>query len=315
MDGKADFDMDTGIFEDFVVLCSELNFSAAASRRNMTQPAFSRRIKALEEWIGTPLFQRTSRSVIVTPAGRALLPRAGAMLRDLKQARDEALEVAGKSAKALTIASTHALSFTFVPSWMVQTVDHASFGSVSLISDSYAECEALLLRGETPFLVCHAHPTVSTRLSGQQFLSTKIGEDRLVPLSKPDEDGLPRWTVARNTNADPAPYLAYAPQSGIGRILEAEWREQDQRPHLKPTFRSHLAATLREVAKAGQGVAWVPLSLVKGDLASGALTIAGAADFEVPVEIRLFRPASRLSRQAERFWEIATERGAASFDP
>jgi len=297
--------MDTGIFEDFVVLCSELNFSAAASRRNMTQPAFSRRIKTLEEWIGTPLFQRTSRSVVLTPAGRALLPRAGSMLRDLKQAREEALEVAGKSAKSLTIASTHVLSFTFVPRWMVQTADPATFGAISLISDSYAECEALLLRGEAPFLVCHAHPTATTKLSSRHFLSTRIGEDRLVPLTQPGPGQLPRWTVSRDTPGEPTPYLAYAPQSGLGRILEAEWRKEDQRPNLKAIFHSHLAATLKEVAKEGQGIAWVPLSLAEADLAAEKLVLAGTAEFEVPVEIRLFRPATRLGRQAERFWEIA----------
>ncbi|MDS9470226.1 LysR family transcriptional regulator [Paracoccus sp. MBLB3053] len=298
--------MDTGILEDFVVLCSELNFSAAASRRNMTQPAFSRRIMALESWIGTPLFQRTSRSVTLTAAGRALLPRAGAMLRDLRQAKEEALEIAGKSAKSLIIASTHALSFTFVPHWMIQKLDHASFGSVSLISDSYAECEALLLRGGTSFLVCHAHPTATTRLSSRHVLSTRIGRDCLIPLSKPAEDGSPLWRVTRDPASQPTPYLAYAPQSGIGRILEADWQEHDRRPHLKAIFHSHLAATLREVAKEGQGVAWVPLSLAATDVASGSLVRAGDADYEVPVEVRLFRPASRLSRQAELFWEIAS---------
>lgn len=303
--------MDTGILEDFVVLCHEMNFSAAANRRNITQPAFSRRIKALEDWVGTPLFIRTSRSVAITTAGRAFLPRVSAYLRDLKHARDEVLEVAGKSAKALTIASTHALSFTVVPRWIMQAVNHASFGPISLISDSYAECEALLLRGDTPFLICHAHPSSVTRLQSRLFLSTGIGEDRLVPLSQP-VPGLPqrpRWTVTRDPGAEPVPYLAYAPQSGIGRIMEAEWRQQDRRPMLKAVFQSHLAAALKEVAKEGQGVAWVPASLADSDLANGQLAIAGSPDFEIPLQIRLFRPASKLSQQAERFWDIASKAG------
>lgn len=297
--------MDISIFEDFVVLSSELNFSAAASRRNMTQPAFSRRIKVLEDWIGTPLFTRTSRSVALTPAGRALLPRASAVMRDLKQARDEAMEVAGKSIKALTIASTHALSFTFVPHWMITTVNHADFGAINLLSDSYAECEALLLRGETPFLVCHAHPTATTRLSSQNFMSTRIGSDKLVPVARSTNSEGPEWSISERSGSEPVPYLAYAPQSGIGRILEAEWEQRDQRPRLKTVFHSHLAATLREVAKEGQGIAWVPKSLVAADLTSGALTQVSGPEHEVPVDISLFRPTTRLNRQAERFWEIA----------
>ncbi|QQV78036.1 LysR family transcriptional regulator [Sphingomonas aliaeris] len=45
--------------EDFLMLADERNFSRAAEQRNVTQPAFGRRIRSLEQWVGTPLFIRT----------------------------------------------------------------------------------------------------------------------------------------------------------------------------------------------------------------------------------------------------------------
>lgn len=45
--------MDLGLLEDFLELARELNFSRAAEKRNTTQPAFSRRIRALEEAVET----------------------------------------------------------------------------------------------------------------------------------------------------------------------------------------------------------------------------------------------------------------------
>lgn len=45
-------------FEDCAALADTLHFSRAAELRHVTQPAFSRRIQALEEWVGTPLFTR-----------------------------------------------------------------------------------------------------------------------------------------------------------------------------------------------------------------------------------------------------------------
>jgi DNA-binding transcriptional LysR family regulator len=45
-------------FEDFMALASTGNFSRAAEERHMTQPAFSRRIRALEEWLGVVLIDR-----------------------------------------------------------------------------------------------------------------------------------------------------------------------------------------------------------------------------------------------------------------
>ncbi|HWU74121.1 MAG TPA: LysR family transcriptional regulator, partial [Sphingomonas sp.] len=51
--------MELAWLEDFIALSETGNFSRAAELRHVTQPAFSRRIRALEDWVGTPLFERT----------------------------------------------------------------------------------------------------------------------------------------------------------------------------------------------------------------------------------------------------------------
>lgn len=294
--------MDIGSIEDFLTLCEELSFSQAAARRNMTQPAFSRRVRAFEDWVGTPLFTRTSRHVALTPAGQAFRPRAAAMIRDLRRARDEALEVAGKTVSPLTIAATQALSFTFVPGWLLQQVAAPSLGPVNLISGNFEECEALLFRGETPFLICHSGQSLPPRLIGRHFRSLRIGTDRLIPLSRPDTDGQPLWRLDAGSD-HPVPYLAYGPQSGLGRILAAHWQAQGSRPRVQTKVQSPLAATLHQMAMAGQGIAWVPQSLAQADIDAGRLVRAGDAGDEIEVAILLIRPASRLGRDAERFWD------------
>ena len=55
--------------EDFVALASTGNFSRAAEERHMTQPAFSRRIRALEEWLGVVLIDRATHPAVLTEAG------------------------------------------------------------------------------------------------------------------------------------------------------------------------------------------------------------------------------------------------------
>ena len=52
--------MDQKLLEDFLSLYRHKSFSHAAQERNVTQPAFSRRIRALEEWLGVVLFDRTA---------------------------------------------------------------------------------------------------------------------------------------------------------------------------------------------------------------------------------------------------------------
>lgn len=68
------------VLTSFLVLADELNFTRAARRLNMTQPPLSLQIKQLEAQVGAQLFERTKRSVRLTPAGQVLRAEAGKLL-------------------------------------------------------------------------------------------------------------------------------------------------------------------------------------------------------------------------------------------
>ena len=68
--------MDQKLLEDFLSLYRHKSFSHAAQERNVTQPAFSRRIRALEEWLGVVLFDRTALPIRLTAQGEQFLPVA-----------------------------------------------------------------------------------------------------------------------------------------------------------------------------------------------------------------------------------------------
>jgi DNA-binding transcriptional LysR family regulator len=101
------------------------------------------------------------------------------------------------------------------------------------------------------------------------------------------------------------PLLAYGPGSGLGRVVAAAAPEIRR----APAFTSHLAAALRSLVRDGRGIAWLPESLVAGDLAAGTLVTVGAEP--LPLEIVVIRPAGPLARAAEALWSQVTKAAPA----
>jgi DNA-binding transcriptional LysR family regulator len=291
--------METVWLEDFLAVLDEGGFSRAAERRAVSQPAFSRRIRSLEDWVGTALFDRSTHSVQLTPAGERFRPAAEEMVRRLQAGRDAALVAAQAATETLRFAATHALSLTFFPAWLrsleAAAPPTAAAMTVQLTADTMVACERLMVEGRAQFLLYHDHPAAAWRLAGDTFRSIPLGHDLLLPVTAPGLAGTE------------LPILAYTVESGMGRILAAAWREAGRAAPAEPAFSSHLAGVLAAMARDGRGLAWLPLSLVADDLAAGRLVRAGAD--EVPMEIRLFRPKARQSPAAEAFWDRAAALG------
>jgi len=295
--------MELNWLEDFLALIDSGNFSRAAEARNLTQPAFSRRIRALEDWVGASLFDRTTQPVALTEAGRRFRPFADETVRRLLQGRDEARMAGNAAASTLRFAATHALSLTFFPQWLRTLEARARLGAIHLVSDSMQACEQVMLQGQTQFLLCHHHPAAPSRLEAGAFRSARVGGDVLVPVTAPRSG----HTLSSGT---PLPHLAYSHESGTGRIVTAARAAFPAPLRLDTVFTSHLAAVLRTLARDGRGVAWLPESLIADDLAQGTLTRAGDERWNIPVEVRLFRPRARQSPAAETFWTIAAQEEA-----
>lgn len=282
--------------EDFIALAEHGSFVRAAEARHITQPAFSRRIRALEQWMGVTLFVRTPQGTSLTEAGKAMHRGAFEAANRLHRLREEVREVAGKADRTLQFAATHSLSFTFFPRWVRQIEKGAPIEAMQLHTESMAGCEQMLMQGRVHFLLSHRHPEVPTRLEPAQFMSRKIAHDTLIPLIGAELE-------ARSASGRSVPYLAYTEASGLGRIVLHRLRGEPDLVSRAPLFSSHLAAVLMSMALENKGMAWLPLILAESEWREKQLVRALGPAWDIPVEIHVTRTRAALPAFAEAFWE------------
>lgn len=296
--------MDLDWLDDFLTLCDSGNFSKAASQRNMTQPAFSRRIRSLEAWFGVDLFDRTEHPVSLTDAGRRFQPLAEEILRRTKEARAIIRAAEEARSSSLTFAATHALALTFFPSWLQSQEFRSSNGGIRIHSDGLEACEVALMEGTVQLLLCHSHPKVPNRLDTSNFQSIVVGNDLLMPVASPNAVGRARYTVFGNGDQE-LPMLVYSPESGLGRIIRSE------APVLTKSVRVETAYAPATVHKAmalkGQGIAWLPRTLIEDELSNGNLVEAAPPAWHIPLEIRLFRRRKLEVAPVEALWNSLTK--------
>lgn len=99
----------------FVTLAEELHFGRASARLNLTQPPLTLAIKELEAEMGAQLFERTKRSVRLSPAGAALLPEVRALLAQAERLPEIAQAAAAGVAGELRLAFISIVDYSFLP--------------------------------------------------------------------------------------------------------------------------------------------------------------------------------------------------------
>lgn len=293
--------LEVGWLADFLSLCESRHFGRAADKQHLTQPAFSRRIRMLEEWLNVDLFDRSTHPVALTDAGHWFRPIAEEVVNRLMVARAEAQSLDRSKALSLRFAATHALSLTFFPHWLRGIEKALHVGPVHLVSDTLQACEGLMLKGHAQFLLCHYHPAVPNRLDAKSFKSARVGSDRLmlVASAKSRADGSPQTEIS----GDHLQLLDYSAESGLGRIVRAV-RQDGARSGGGVNFVSHLAVVLKAMMLEGRGVAWLPQTLIQDELQDGSIVEVGPKDEQIPVEIHLFRRRSADTAPAEGLWDF-----------
>jgi LysR family transcriptional regulator, hypochlorite-specific transcription factor HypT len=296
--------MEIKLLEDFLAVASSGNFSRAAEARNVTQPAFSRRLKALEVWMGAPLLDRSSYPITLTPAGEKLLPVAERVVKDIYAAREEARAVRIEAGAVLKLAMPHSLAVDFFPMWWPKVAGDNQQITAKVIAENLHDCVEALLQGNCQFLLCYRSEDIANPVFSNGFQGIAVDRERLLAVMAPSAPA--SWRNAQpNSKSQPVPYLGYAPDSFLGKVTAHIINESAEGSNLRLTYESAFAEALRAQALAGAGIAWLPLKLINDDLQNNRLVLAGEGMPTANLTIWLYRSTQNAGPLAEAVWQSA----------
>ena len=300
--------METKWLEDFVSLAETRSFSRSAQLRHVTQPAFSRRIQALEAWAGIDLVDRSSYPTRLTPAGETFHSQSLEILGTIQATRNmmRGHQVAGQD--MIEFAVPHSLAFTFFPHWVMDL--RRRFGAVKsrLIALNVHDAVMQMTEGSCDLLIAYHHPTQPLQLNPERYEMLSLGHETLAAYAKADANGEPMFHLPAPAG-EKVPFLSYASGAYLGRLVELICKLSPAPLNLDPIYETDMAEGLKAMALEGHGLAFLPGSSVKKELKSKRLVRASAAgSFELAMEVRIYRERPEMARHtkpgAQALWDF-----------
>jgi DNA-binding transcriptional LysR family regulator len=253
--------MDVRQLSYFVAVADEQQFTRAAVRVSVAQPAISHQIRRLEAELGEVLFHRDRRSTRLTEAGEALLPHARAAVAAVERGRDAVASLAGLLRGTLTVGIVRA------------PIDRRIFGVLGDFHRAHPAVEIVLSeRHNDELLEAVAGREVDAAIVGitGEPLPARVGTrvidvEPLVLAARPGHD------LARSKRIDFGrlrghPLVTLTHGSGLRVVLERACREAGFTPHI--AAETSELSSLAHLAAEGLGVALLPRSAVAGAAAS-----------------------------------------------
>ena len=292
--------MDINWLMDFVCLGRTLNFSRAAEERNVTQSAFSRRIKSLESWVGASLIDRSTYPVRLTPAGRQFLSTAQVTLAQLTDARQAIRSAEHTKLPLQRIAALHAISVNYLQPRLAEFAKVMPSLRTRVVSDTMAACCQLLTDGGCEFLLYYRHQHVQPILDETRFARKDICTEDLIPVAQQVAAVRDGWTLG-GPGRKPVPYLSYDPDTFLGSVVDRTIG--NRKTALDIRYMDALAEALKRQVLAGSGVAWLPAFSIREELVDGRLVRLGGPSWTARLTISLFCSPERLDDIGRALWE------------
>jgi DNA-binding transcriptional LysR family regulator len=264
----------------FVTVARTRHFGRAADQLHIAGSPLSQAIRQLESHLGTPLFERTTRRVDLTPAGEALLPEAVRILESVGAAREQVSRVAAGDLGRLRIGSTALATYRYVPELVRRLADELPGLDLRFRTEMLTPALEAALADHRVDLAVLRPP-----VGGDAIATRMLARERMV-LAVPSGWSGPDYESSPVPLADLADeeFVVYsAPGSVVGAAADRACRAAGFLP--RRTHEADQTSIVLALVAAGRGVALLPESVL-------AVTVDGVhyrelADCDVTADVAL----------------------------
>lgn len=239
----------------FLALAEVKNFTRAAVRCHLSQPAFSALIKALEASVGLQLFDRSTRHVLLTPEGERFLLSAQRIAAELEDCAKAMRDTAQLARGHVSVALLPSLAAGWLPQVLAQFM--ARHPGVDLaVHDVLSEpCIAAVANGEADFALA------AIRADTPELQAEPFCRDDFHLVCRADHALAEQQTLGV-ADLRPWPFVHLARHSSVRQYLDAAFFPQS----MHTLVEVEQLATVMGLVQAGLGISVVPaLSLFHFD--------------------------------------------------
>src|SRR5271156_6679837 len=288
--------MEIDQIETFLAVLTYGGFHRAAAALNISQPAVSARVRALEDGLGVKLFARVRGNLSVSPAGKALRPHAEQLLRDVTRARQAVHELQPSAGGTLSVAAALSVCTYFLPDVMKEYQAANPKVLVNLRSGTSAQVLKMVLEGEAEIGVARSlnHPEVETMT---------LRDDPLILVGDPGHANA-RNRQVRLEEVESWPLIFFDRGSSDWTLSQGLFRRAGLLPNVVLEVETIEAA--KRMVERKLGLSFLPQIAVSQELRQGDLAAIEIIDGEtLPRTLDVIHPRHRpLTREAQSFLQL-----------
>lgn len=252
--------------DDILAVAEHGSFQAACEKRNVSQPAFSRRIRQIELALGVTLFDRTARPARLSAHVNDQLDRMREMSAALRDLTGALRDTEGTRRRRIVIASQHAIAATSTPEFIGRFADLDI--DTRLRSANRDECLAQIMTRSADIALIH-DVAGAQEIPGSDFLEImQIGTESLIPVFARDH----LEKLNQSYQIGELPVIAYPSDVFLGQVQRRViFPRLTRASRVRPRLETALTLAALEFARTGFAIAWVPEPLARTDVRTGRL--------------------------------------------